>query len=333
MKININDVAKKSGLSVVTVSRVINNMPSVREYNRKKVEEAMIELGYEPNAAARTLATGKSGVIGMLVQYLNDPFFNDVVFAVNEQLRKNGYFLALSIMNDSISKDNGINFIFQHQRVDGILVLTPTNEDAYILEMKKKNVPFVLIDNQNSNSSVSSILVDNYKGGYEMTKHLLELGHVKIAHIAGDSFYLSGRERQRGYVDAMKEAGVPIFHLEEGDFGTKSGYEITKRMLQQGTIPTALFVADDFGAFGAIDAIREAGFRVPEDISVCGFDDDSLSSLLHPHLTTMKQPAEEIGCKAVEVLLDMINGITHRNTTIRLQPRLIPRESTCAPAK
>lgn len=328
MKININDVAKKSGLSVVTVSRVINNLPSVREYNRKKVKEAMVELGYQPNAAARTLATGKSGVIGMLVQYLNDPFFNDVVLAVNEHLMKNGYYLAISIMNDVINKGNGINFIFQDQRVDGILVLTPTNEDDYILEMKKKNVPFVLIDNQNSNSSIPSILVDNYKGGYDITNYLIQLGHKKIAHVAGDGLYLSSRERERGFLAALKDAGMKAYHIERGDYGAKSGYDITKKMLEQGKIPTALFVADDFGAFGAIDAIREFGLRVPEDISVCGFDDDDLASLLHPHLTTVKQPGEEIGKRAVELLLELINGTSRRNSTIKIQPKLITRDST-----
>lgn len=331
MKVNINDVAKKSGLSVVTVSRVINNLPSVREYNRKKVTEAMVELGYQPNAAARTLATGKTGVIGMLVQYLDDSFFNDVVQSVNKHLMENGYYLAISIMNDVINKGNGINFIFQEQRVDGILVLTPINEEDYILEMKKKNVAFVLIDNQKSNSSVSSILVDNYKGGYEATNHLIQLGHEKIGYIGGAVVYLSSNEREKGFMDALKDAGMKPYKVENGDFGAQSGYEITKGWLEQGIIPTGIFVADDYGAFGAIDAIREFGLRVPEDISVCGFDDDPLSSLLHPKLTTVKQPGYEIGKKAVEVLLDLINDNGRRNSTIKIQPELIIRQSTSIP--
>lgn len=331
MKVNINDVAKKCGLSVVTVSRVINNMPSVREYNRKKVTEAMLELGYQPNAAARTLATGKSGVIGMLVLSLNDTFFNDVVQAVNNYLMENGYYLAISIMNDAINNGSGINFIFQEQRVDGILVLTPVNEDDYILEMKKKNVPFVLIDNQKNNPSVPSILVDNYKGGYEITSHLIKLGHKKIAYIGADEIYLSSMEREKGFLDALNEAGMKPYLIERGQYGGQSGYEITKKWLEKGTIPTAIFVADDYGAFAAMHAIREFGLKIPEDISICGFDDDPLASMIHPKLTTVKQPGEEIGKKAVEVLLDLINGNGKRKSTIRIQPELKIRESTGIP--
>jgi DNA-binding LacI/PurR family transcriptional regulator len=291
----------------------------------------MLELGYQPNAAARTLATGKTGVIGMLVQYLDDSFFNDIVQAVNKHLMESGYYLAISIMNDVINNGNGINFIFQEQRVDGILVLTPINEEDYILEMKKKNVPFVLIDNQKSNSSVSSILIDNYKGGYEAANHLIQLGHKKIGYIGGDVVYLSSTEREKGFRDALKDSEIEPYKTENGNFGAQSGYDITKKWLEQGIIPTGIFVADDYGAFGAIDAIREFGLKVPEDISVCGFDDDPLSSLLHPKLTTVKQPGEEIGKKAVEVLLDLINGSGRRNSTIKIQPELIIRQSTSIP--
>ncbi|MCX7709973.1 MAG: LacI family transcriptional regulator [Clostridia bacterium] len=329
MNVNIYDVAKKSGLSVVTVSRVINNSPNVRDYNRKKVLQAMAELGYNPSAAARSLAKGKTGVVGLLIPSLNDTFFNCVVRSVNEHLMQNGYFLAISLAEygDNTTKE-GTNFLFQEKRVDGIIILTPLNEEKYILEMKRKNIPFVLMDNQNNHPSVCSINVDNYKGGCDVTKHLLDFGHEKIGYIGAPEFYLSSKEREKGFVDTLRNEGIEPYAIDHGDFDIRSGYEITKQWIESGKIPTAIFAADDHIAFGAMDAIREAGMNVPEDISVCGYDDDFLSSQIHPALTTVRQPAEELGAKGVEILMQLIDGSLKRSVNIKLEPTLIIRQST-----
>lgn len=332
MKVNIYDVAAKCGLSVVTVSRVINGSPSVREYNRKKVYEAMTELGYNPNAAARSLAKGKTGIIGLLIPNLNDSFFNNIVRAVNNSLMQYGYFLAISLMEaPENSTGHGLNYLFQEKRVDGLLVLTPLNEEEYILEIKKRNIPFVLLDNQKVHSSVFSILVDNYKGGYDAAKHLLNLGHKKLGYIGAPEIYLSSREREKGFLSALQEAGIEPFIMERGDFDVSSGYEITKKWLREGTAPTGIFAADDYIALGAMDAIKEAGFSVPGDISVCGYDDDFLCSKLHPHMTTVRQPAEEMGKRGVEVLMQIIQENQKRSLTIKLEPQLIIRQSTGTP--
>lgn len=192
---NIHDVAKKSGLSVVTVSRVLNNSPSVREGNRQKVLSAIEELNYQPNSAARSLVRGKTGVIGMSITNFNDSFYDRVIRVVNRKLAEQGYFLALSIAEN---EDDGVNFLFQKDRVDGIILLSPLEEKEYVEELKRKNIPVVLLDNQFQHEDVPSVLVDNYQGGYEATNHLISLGHTRIAYIGGPSVFLSVTERKRG---------------------------------------------------------------------------------------------------------------------------------------
>lgn len=336
MKININDVAKKAGLSTVTVSRVINNAPSVREYNRQKVLNAMRELGYTPSAAARTLAKGKTGIIGLIAPSMEDPFFNSVIKSINYCLLNRGYFLAISL-HDEINNDeiNGIyigkNYLFQDGRVDGIIILSPTNENEYIQELEQKGLPFILIDNQESHTDIFSIIVDNYKGGYDITKYLLNLGHTKIGFIGGNDIYLSARERRRGFIDALKDFNLEPFIIEDGDFTIGTGYEIMEKWIKNDKIPTAVFASDDKIALGAINACQAHNIKVPQDISICGYDNLLIAAELRPHLTTVQQPVEQMGKKAAEIMLQLIQGYCLIPKTIKLPPKLIIRDSTQPP--
>ncbi|MFC5470283.1 LacI family DNA-binding transcriptional regulator [Cohnella suwonensis] len=326
MKVSIFDVAKKSGLSVVTVSRVLNNSSSVRQSNREKVLQAMRELDYHPNASARSLARGKTGIIGLTLTTLHDSFLDAVVKEVNDRLAGHGYFLALSISNrydDAFHRS-----LFQEDRVDGIILLSPLEEDEYVMELKKKKIPFIMIDNSQRNSSVTSVIVDNYKGGYEATKHLIELGHTEIAHIGGSSSFLSSKERERGFLFALEEAGLTPYSIEKGTFEISSGYRIAKQWIESGKMPSAVFAADDYIALGVMDACKNEGIRIPRDLSIVGFDDQVLASELRPMLTTMRQPAEKIGSAAVELLLGVMNDSAKRSVTIQMEPELIVREST-----
>ncbi|ULL15825.1 LacI family transcriptional regulator [Paenibacillus sp. H1-7] len=326
MKVSIYDVAKKSGLSVVTVSRVINNAGSVREKNREKVLAAMKELDYRPNAAARSLARGKTGIIGLSITTLQDMFLDAVVKEVNDRLAEKGYFLALSVSTDGA--DSIFSDLFQEDRVDGVIVLSPLEEDPYVTELKKKKIPFVMLDNQRKHASVSSVLVDNFKGGYEATKHLIELGHQRIAHIKGPEPFLSSVERERGFLQAMQEAGLTPFAIEQGDFSITSGYQIASGWIQAGTLPTAVFAADDYMAFGVMDAFKNEGIRIPGDVSLVGYDNHPFTSEFQPGLTTVRQPAEKMGAQGVDLLLKWIEGTGKRSVTIQLEPELIIRGST-----
>ncbi|MFC5531146.1 LacI family DNA-binding transcriptional regulator [Cohnella yongneupensis] len=328
MKANIFDVAKKSGLSVVTVSRVLNNAASVRQSNRDKVLKAMEELDYRPNASARSLAKGRTGVIGLTLTTLHDAFLDTVVKEITDCLAEQGYFLALSV---APSFEASHQSLFQHDRVDGVILLSPVEEDAYVRELKQKRIPFVMLDNQHQDPSVTSILVDNFRGGYEATKHLIELGHNKIAHIRGSASFLSSRNRERGFMTAMAESGLEPYCIEDGEFDIASGYEVASRWIEDGRLPTAVFAADDYIAIGVMDACKNAGLKVPVDLSVVGFDDQLLASQLRPYLTTVRQPARALGQTGAELLLGYIDGAPASGESVLLSPELIVRASTAAP--
>lgn len=327
---NIHDVAKKSGLSVVTVSRVLNNSPSVREANRQKVLKAMEELNYQPNSAARSLVRGKTGVIGMSITNFNDSFYDRVIRVVNRKLAEQGYFLALSIAENEAEGDN---FLFQKDRVDGIILLSPLKEEEYVADLKRKNIPFVLLDNQFQHEDVPSVVVDNYQGGYEATQHLIGLGHTQIAYIGGPSVFLSVAERKRGYVQALNEAGLTPFGTENCGFTVSSGYEVAKRWIREDKLPTAIFSGDDFIALGVVQALREEGIMVPHDISVVGFDDQQFVGEFYPRLTTVRQPEAQMGNIGVDLLMKLIHEEVMPAAVTKLAPQLLVRESTASVRK
>lgn len=326
MKVSIFDVAKKSGLSVVTVSRVLNGAETVREKNRQKVLEAIRELDYRPNAAARSLARGKTGIIGLIVTTLQDSFFDAIVKEMNEVLAMHGYFLAISV-SDGLGSD-GSHYLIQEDRVDGLILLSPMEEDSYIVEMKRRGIPYVLIDNQKPENDAFSVTINNLRGGYAAAVHLLELGHTSIAHLCGNETFRSTRERRAGFLQALEEKGIAPFEIVNGDFEIAFGYETGKRWLEQGTLPSAVFAGDDNIALGVVNALMEAGVRVPDQVAVVGYDDQYIASQLHPQMTTVRQPADKIGQAAAEMLLKRIEGKNKRSAVQRIDPELIVREST-----
>lgn len=324
MKVNILDVARKSGLSVVTVSRVLNNFPTVREKNRQRVLEAMKELDYTPNAAARTLASGKTKVIGLIATTLLDTFLDEVMRGIADELELHGFFLALSVSNER--HDNNHHLI-QEERVDGLIVLSPVHEAEYITELQKRQIPFVLVDNQ-METAVSSVIVDNDKGGYDAAKYLIELGHTHIAHIRGPQFFRSAKDREQGFLRALAEAGLTPFAMDGGNFTIKEGYRIMRSWIEQDRLPTAIFAGDDHLALGAVNALSEAGIRVPDQVSIIGYDDQFFASELKPYLTTIRQPAQQIARQTVAIMLNQISNPLAQNMTVKLEPELIIRDST-----
>ncbi|WP_372631406.1 LacI family DNA-binding transcriptional regulator [Cohnella sp.] len=329
MKVSIFDVAKKAGLSVVTVSRVLNHSTSVRQKNREKVLQAMKELDYHPNASARSLASGKTGIIGLTLATLHDSVLDAVVQEINDRLAEHGYFLALSISQGD--EESFRRSMFQEDRVDGVILVSPANSDIYVMELKKRKIPFVILDSQQRNIAVSMVTVNNFKGGYDATKHLIDLGHTEIAYINGPESFLSSREREKGFLFAHEEAGIKPFGIENGEFDIPSGYRIASRWIESGRLPTAVFAADDFIALGVMDAFKNEGIHIPRDVSVIGFDDQIYASEFHPKLTTVRQPFEKIGKQGVDILLKLIKDPSRRNVSIEFDPELVVRESTAVP--
>ncbi len=326
MKVTIDDVVKKSGVSYVTVSRVISNSPNVRESNRKKVLDAIEELGYIPSAAARTLATGKTYVIAMFIADLGDDFFDSIIKEVNKQLLSKGYLLTLTVCD---SDNPSINTTFLSQnRVDGAILLVPNREKYFIDIFKSKNIPFVVIDNQTMNEDITSVLADNIAGGYMATKHLIDLGHREIGFIGASAGSLSTMERQLGANKALAEASLVPFAIENGDYDQPTGYNAVMHWKAGIGLPSAIFAFDDHIAVGAINAIKDLGLQVPKDISVCGYDDSLLSNHYHPRITSVRQPARELAESAVDKLLALIDGQEVGSFAMRFTPKLMIKEST-----
>ncbi len=325
MKVTIDDVVKKCGLSYVTVSRVISNSPNVRESNRKKVLEAIEELGYIPNAAARTLATGRTYVIAMFIFDLGDDFFGSIIKAVNNYLIQQGYLLSLSICEEDTSPDT--TFLSQN-RVDGAILLVPNKEKDYIDILKSKKIPFVVIDNQTVDEEITSVLADNIMGGYLATKHLMNLGHTKIGLIGAAAQSLSTLERQIGAYKAMSEGGITPFAIEYGNYNQTTGYNAVMKWKQEKGLPTAIFAFDDHIALGAMNAAKDLGLNIPKDLSVCGYDDSLLANQYTPRITSVRQPAEEMAQCAVNQLLAIIDKQEVGNYAMKFPPRLAIKDST-----
>ena len=332
MPVNIYDIARRAGVSVVTVSRVINDNPNVRAYNREKVLAAMLELDYKPNAAARSLANGRTGMIGLVLPGFGDAFMTQVMESIEAYLTTKGMFLVISAASHEFDKtiENNCIRLFREGRVDGMLILSPVKDSELILELKKKNIPFVLLDQHQSNLQFPSVTVDNFYGGYQATMSLIRGGAKRIAHISGPDLFESSKERKDGYLKALSDNGIDYNEslLLEGDFTVAGGYDAMKRWIGQDAIPDAVFAADDNTAFGILDAAREYDIPVPQKLSVIGYDDHPYTSLLHPCLSTVKQPAEKMARSGIDLLFSIIEGKTKRMTRITLKPAVILRDTT-----
>ncbi len=328
MPASIYDIARKTGLSVVTVSRVLNNYPSVKAANREKVLKAIKELNYIPNAAARTLAKGKTGMIGLLLPNYVDAFMTDVMSSVEEALKEKGMLLAISTASNLRSLEEMGTFI--GDRVDGLLIMNPLLDMDFLKELKKRNTPMVFLDLHQIDVKVPTVTVDNYRGGYEATEVLIKSGAKRIAHITGDKIFESSRERMEGYVQALKDYHIPIDPslLIEGDFKVECGYVAAKNWISSGCLPEGVFAGDDNIAFGVLDAAREAGISVPEQLSIIGYDDHPFTAQLHPPMSTVKQPTEEMGRCGVSLLLDIIGGKSKLVSKTVLSPVIIERATT-----
>ena len=310
---------------MVTVSRYINGASTVREYNRKKIQQAMDELNYTPSSAARTLSSGKTGIVGLLVSHISDNYINDIIYSINKALRKKRYYLALSVVE--AGTENDYSYLFEKDRVDGIIIHTSYITDETLTKLKEEKVPVLSISGDELSEEFSTVVSDDYHGGYMVADYLIELGHKRISHISGPDGMISSRLRQKGFVDRLKKEGLEPISLLNGAYSVASGYKCAMQCLEKGDMPTAIFVADDQTAFGVMNAFKNHGISIPGDVSIVGYDDHPYSRELHPQLTTVSQPAKAIGEHAVEALFEQMKTITYKVNT-KIKPELVIREST-----
>lgn len=325
------DVAARSGVSHQTVSRVLNNHKNVSDRTRKKVIKAMEELGYQPNLVARALVTGKTATIGVLSH--NTTLFGpaSTLHSVQSAAREQGYKTTIYSLK-SEDKDSIITGI-QHLKldgVDGIVIIAPQIKGTKEVSDVIGRFPAVLVENE-STESLPSVNVDQYFGAYELTKHLINLGHRKIAHISGPRHWYESQRRTKGYKKALSDFKLDTTFVWEGDWSAYSGYENTLKILKNKSI-TAIFAGNDAMALGGLKAIHESGLKVPSDVSMVGFDDLPESSFFSPALTTAKQDFHAVGIQALDILLGLINQSKSR-MNIAIKPDVFIRESTAAPKK
>ncbi|MBY6038205.1 LacI family transcriptional regulator [Fictibacillus nanhaiensis] len=309
--VTIYDIAKKTGYSTTTVSKALNNYSDVSEKTKQKILQAVEDMGYLPNAHAQSLSTKKSWTIGVMFSEANEvgmkhPFFSAIIESFRKHAEREGYDLIFASRN---LRNRDISYLehFSYRAVDGIVVICSDPQDTQVQEMINSNIPIVVIDMNNQNCSL--VYSDNIEGGKLAVNYLHSLGHTKIAHIAGDSSTDAGAERIKGYKKAMKDLNLPILegHLTNGGlFSINEGKAAMEKLLSLKDVPTAVFVAGDHMAIGAMEAIKEKGLRVPEDISIIGYDDIEMAAYVTPKLTTIKQDTEMIGFEAAQLLMKQI---------------------------
>ncbi|MCI5800632.1 MAG: LacI family transcriptional regulator [Oscillospiraceae bacterium] len=327
MAVSILDVAKRCGLSTVTVSRVINRTGHVREGNRQKVLRAIEELGYTPNAAARNLVMGRTGLIGVVLSDLLNSYANKVLTELKARLLERGYLSTLFMFED-IVRDDANKYILDEQRVDGYFVIAPAMETKAIEKLRRYGQPILVLDRQMDNVLPPYIEVDDYRGGVIAAEHLLSLGHTKIGYIDGPDM-ICCPARRAGLCDTLARAGINLYiETGLGDYNYSTGYKTVKQWHSAGTMPTAIFACCDHVATGVIDALRRRGYEVPEDVSVMGFDNIPIFKDYEYSITTIEQPVEEMSVCAVDMMMQLLRGEKLEKEIVKLPPHFIPGNST-----
>jgi len=324
----LRDVAQKAGVSHQTVSRVINGSLDVLPETRALVEAAIAEMGYHPNAIARSMARGQSHTLACISPNLTDFTFASVIEGAEVEARQHKYFMLSSSASDPESFRELVDELVGHRRVDGLIVINPYADQRF--EFIPKDFPLVFVGASAHEKNICSVSLDDEKVAYEATRHLLTLGHTNIALVTGPMEEDCSQDRTEGYRRALAEAGIAFDEtmVIEGDWTATSGQDALLSFVEQGRVPTAVFAQNDRMAMGVLSAAREAGIKVPAQLAVIGVDDMPLSSYFDPPLTTMRQDIPRIGRDAVRMLLDMIQKKTTETCDLKLNAELVVRQST-----
>jgi LacI family transcriptional regulator len=327
----ITDVAKLSGLSKTTVSRVINNHPYVSEKIREQVLQAMKELGYTPNPSARRLRGQLTTTIGVIVPRIVNPFFSYLVNSIEQVAYKNGYQVIISQSNEDQEKELAFLNLLKTKQVDGI-IMTSIENDWSVIEHYLDYGPIVLCNEYINNANVPIVRLDQQKGAYIGVEHLIKKGYRKIAYCTGGLFDEQGKDKDRnqGFQKALKEAGISLNPkwIFVNRHTIEDGKQVLKQILEMDDRPTAVFTGSDEIAGGMMIEAKEHGLIIPDDIAIIGFDDQPIAEMLDPKLTTIRQPVDQMGEKSVEVIIEMLNSPEMEIKNYELPIELIVRKST-----
>lgn len=329
-KIDINYIAQMAGVSRSTVSRVLTQKENVKESTRKKVEQVMAELNYHPNPMARALATGKQNIIALVISDIRNPFYAQLVWTIGIALREKGYLMTL--YNSAGKSNDELLWSLLDYGFSGLIFADARNELEFSEFLQKASCPVVLVNRKlGIGNSYDTISIDNVQGGYAATKHLLDLGHRKIAMLKGPVISTTSQGRYEGYLYALKEAGIKPCddYIYSGILNMESGRAFVEHViLSSKNPPTAVFVGGDLMSYGVMDACLNNGIRIPEDLSIVGFDDIPFSGTKMIDLTTISHPYQQMGELVAEKIISRIQNPNKPIEQISLIPELIIRKST-----
>jgi LacI family transcriptional regulator len=335
---NIKDVAELADVSITTVSHVINQTRYVSDELTERVKKAMEELDYHPNSLARGLRSGKTKTIGLVIPDISNQFFAEISRKIEDKGFEHGYSVILCNTDDDPQKEKSYIDVLIDKKVEGIIFISAGAESNNLEKTIEFNIPIVVVDRDIKEINSDIVLVDNSIGGFEATRYLIGLGHRRIACIAGPSPITPSAQRIAGYKRALQEAGIPVDTslIIPGDFRYESGDKAMRELLSLPQPPTAVFACNDMMALGAIQAVNNQGMKIPDDISVIGFDNIPFSQTVYPTLTTIAQPLLEMADLAIDLLIDKIKILRQRNRVsgeklgykrIVLETKLIKRNS------
>lgn len=325
---NIQQVAQKAGVSVATVSRVLNNVSAVSPKTRLKVEDAIKELKYEPSMLGRNLRNSESRLLLVLIPSISNPFYTEIIKGIENIAITHDYNILLCETDSNPQRENIYFNMVKNKLADGIISMDPTVNRQKLKELAE-NHSIILCSEYEEGGIIPYVTIDNELAAYQAIKHLIKIGNQKIALINADEKFLYTRQRRRGYERALKEFKIPIrtewiYNTEKLDF--ESGVHAMRMLLQLKERPTAVFAVSDTLAIGALKEINVSGLKVPDDIAVVGFDKISFSNMTNPTLTTIAQPMNKMGSTAANMLINRIKGNKVEN--IVLDHELVIREST-----
>lgn len=335
MASRIKDVASLANVSSATVSRVLTQKTPVSDEVRSRVLKAVEELGYQPSRVARSLRVRSSQIIGLIISDIQNPFFTSLVRAVEDQAYANNYAVFLCNTDENIQKEELYINLMLSERVAGVII-TPTNEiNTPVKKLKEAGIPVVVVDRRISDMNLDTVVVDNVAAAHDLVAHLIEQGHRRIGAIFASQEISTGHERYQGYLTALAEYQISLDPslIRTGVPKEDVGYQYASELLDLPEPPTALFTGNNLLTVGALRSIRDRNLRIPEDLSLVGFDDMEWSSLISPRLTVVAQPTYEIGQKAADLILKRINNPSRPIEQIILKHKLQIRESTAFPAE
>jgi LacI family transcriptional regulator len=328
-RITMHDVAEEAGVSLMTVSRVVNEKEDVSPTTRERVMSVITRLNYRPSSIARGLATQRTGTLGVVVPDISNPFFSSIVRIAEEEAYEKDYSVFLGNTNEDPQREMAVLHSLEGNQVDGLILCSSRLDEEVLADVLSRFPTAVLVFRERTSEDVGSITLDDVYGGKSAINHLLNSGHENIGLISGPPISSSAFGRYSGYKQALRDMGISLREewVRHCPPRVESGYETARGLLSDHPEITALFCHNDLIAVGALQACADMGKQVPEDVAIIGYDDIRLAGLVTPSLTTLRVPRELIGTQAMKLLLSQINSNLNTANAIQLKPELIVRQS------